>query len=194
MSSKNLETRVRILDSAWKLLVGGQASAVRMSDIAKQTGISRQAVYLHFPTRAELLIATTRYIDEVKDIDERLASSRNAATGVKRLEAFVEAWGNYIPEVYGVASALIAMQASDEEAGAAWADRMNAVRHGCESAVRALDRDGDLTRSLSLAEATDLLWSQLSVEHWDHLRHRCGWTQARYVEVLQQTVRAALVG
>ncbi|MBT7717936.1 MAG: helix-turn-helix transcriptional regulator, partial [Halieaceae bacterium] len=27
-----------------------------MSDIAKQTGISRQAVYLHFPTRAELLI------------------------------------------------------------------------------------------------------------------------------------------
>ncbi len=193
MSSENLETRERILESAWKLLADGQASAVRMSDIAKQTGISRQAVYLHFPNRAELLIATTRYIDEVKDIDERLARSRSASTGIERLEAFVEAWGNYIPEVYGVASALIAMQAEDEEAGAAWADRMGAVRHGCKAAVAALKRDGRLTRSLSTKEATDLLWSQLSVENWEHLRHGCGWSQARYIEVLQQTLRAALV-
>ncbi len=193
MSSENLETRERILESAWKLLADGQASAVRMSDIAKQTGISRQAVYLHFPNRAELLIATTRYIDEVKDIDDRLARSRSASTGIERLEAFVEAWGNYIPEVYGVASALIAMQAKDEEAGAAWADRMGAVRHGCEAAVAALKRDGRLTRSLSTKEATDLLWCHLSVENWVHLRHGCGWSQARYVEVLQETLRAVLV-
>ena len=193
MSSENLETRERILESAWKLLVGSQASAVRMSDIAKLAGISRQAVYLHFPTRAELLIATTRYIDKVKDVDERLAKSRSASTGLQRLEAFVEAWGNYIPEIYGVAAALIAMQAKDEEAGAAWADRMGAVRHGCEAVVAALERDGRLTRSLSAAEATDLLWGHLSVENWEHLRHRCGWTQARYIDVLQQTLRAALV-
>ncbi len=193
MSRENLETRIRILNSAWKLLVGSHASAVRMSDIAKQTGISRQAVYLHFPTRAELLIATTRHIDEVKEIDERLAKSRSASTGLERLEAFVEAWGNYIPEIYGVASALIAMQATDEEAGAAWSDRMGAVRHGCEAAVAALERDGRLTRSLSTSEATDLLWAQLSVENWEHLRHRCGWTQARYIIVLQQTLSAALV-
>ena len=150
-------------------------------------------MYLHFPTRAELLIATTRYIDEVKDIDGRLARSRSASTGLQRLEAFVEAWGNYIPEIYGVASALIAMQTTDKEAGAAWADRMAAVRHGCEAAVAALERDGRLTPSLSASEATDLLWCQLTVENWEHLRHRCGWAQTRYIDVLQQTVRAALV-
>jgi AcrR family transcriptional regulator len=174
-------------------LAGSQASAVRMSDIAKQAGISRQAVYLHFPTRTELLIATTRYIDEVKDIDARLVKSRSASKGLERLEAFVEAWGNYIPEIYGVASAFIAMQTKDEEAGAAWDDRMGAVRHGCEAAVEALARDGRLTLSLSTSEATDLLWGQLSVENWELLRHRCGWTQARYIDVLQQTVRAMLV-
>ena len=113
MSSKNSETHERILKSAWKLLADGQSSAVRMSDIAKQTGISRQAVYLHFPTRAELLIATARYIDEVKDIDARLAKSRSASGGVERLEAFVEAWGNYIPEIYGAARAFIVMQTKD---------------------------------------------------------------------------------
>lgn len=193
MSSESLETRERILQNTWKLLIDGQASAVRMSDIAKHTGISRQAVYLHFPTRAELLTATTRYIDEVKDIDQRLAESRSASTGLERLDAFVAAWGNYIPEIYGVANALMAMQAKDVEAGAAWADRMAAVRHGCEAAVAALKRDGRLTRELTESEAADLLWCQLSVEHWVHLRHRCGWTQTRYLEVLQQTLRTALV-
>ncbi|KZX60298.1 TetR family transcriptional regulator [Halioglobus sp. HI00S01] len=193
MSSENLETRERILESAWTLLAESHASAVRMSDIAKRTGISRQAVYLHFPTRAELLIATTRYIDQVKDIDKRLAKSRSAASGLERLNAYVEAWGNYIPEIYGVASALIAMQAKDDEAGAAWADRMGAVRHGCEAAVAALKRDGTLTQSLSTSEATDLLWCQLSVENWEHLRYGCGWSQTRYIKVMQQTVRKALV-
>ena len=142
-----------------------------MSDIAKQAGISRQAVYLHFPSRAELLIATTRYIDQVKDIDGRLAQSRSASTGPERLDAFIEAWGNYIPEIYGVAKALMAMQSKDEAAGQAWADRMNAVRHGCEAAVAALARDGVLTKSLLSHEAVDLLWSQVSVPHWEHLRH-----------------------
>ena len=193
MSSKNLDTRDKILDSAWKLLVGDGSSAVRMSDIAKLTGISRQAVYLHFPSRAELLVATTRYIDQVKDVDERLAASRHAASGLERLDAFVDAWGNYIPEIYGVASALIAMQAVDDEARAAWTDRMNAVRHGCEAAVVALKKDGDLSGKLSQSEATDLLWGLLSVENWEHLRQRCGWSQSRYIKVMQQTARQILV-
>jgi AcrR family transcriptional regulator len=76
MSSNNIETRTRILDAAWKLLETGQGSGVRMSDIAKTAGISRQAVYLHFPTRAELLIATTRHLDVVKDVDARLMATR----------------------------------------------------------------------------------------------------------------------
>jgi len=56
-----------------------------------------------------------------------------------------------------------------------------------------LARKGRLTLSLSTSEATDLLWGQLSVENGELLRNRCGWTQARYIDVLQQTVRAMLV-
>ena len=193
MSNKPFTTRERILESAWTLLLDNRPKAVRMSDIAKQAGISRQAVYLHFPSRAELLIATTRYIDQVKDIDGRLAQSRSASTGPERLDAFIEAWGNYIPEIYGVAKALMAMQSKDEAAGQAWADRMNAVRHGCEAAVAALARDGVLTKSLSRTEAVDLLWSQVSVPHWEHLRHHCGWSQARYIAVMQHTLLGTLV-
>ncbi|MEM9255760.1 MAG: TetR/AcrR family transcriptional regulator [Pseudomonadota bacterium] len=193
MSSQKLSTRDNILDSAWKLLADDRPSAVRMSDIAKQAGISRQAVYLHFPSRAELLTATTRHIDDVMGVDDRLAASRAAPTGNTRLAAFIEAWGNYIPEIYGVARALMALQTHDDAARVAWGDRLAAVREGCEAAVMALSADGVLTSALSVPEATDLLFVELSVERWAHLCHDCSWTQARYVEVTQRTAHRLLV-
>lgn len=194
MSSENPTTRERILKSAWELLEDGMGSAVRMSDIAKRAGISRQALYLHFPNRADLLVATTRYLDEVNRVDDRLAPSRGAASGEQRLAAFVEAWGNYIPEIYGVAKALMAMQETDAEARAAWADRMQAVRDGCRAAVDALHEEGRLSDDLTRQTATDLLWALLSVRHWEQLRHACGWPQERYVAMTLRNARRLLIG
>lgn len=193
MSSNNLETRARILDAAWKLLETGDGSGVRMSDIAGTAGISRQAVYLHFPTRAELLIATTRHLDEVKNVDARLMASRSAATGLERLEAFIEAWGNYIPEIHGVAKALLAMKDTDEAARLAWGDRMEAVRDGCHAAVKALKNDDVLSSAHSVKEATDILWSMLSVQTWELLTRECGWSQHRYVDTTKELAKKILV-
>lgn len=193
MSSPKIETREKILRAAWKLLEAEQAKSVRMSDIAEAAGISRQAVYLHFPTRSDLLIATTRYIDEVFDIDGRLEASRRAESGIARLDAFVEAWGNYIPQIYGVAKALIALRDSDEAAAEAWADRMRAVRHGCRAAVQALKDDGVLSREISLRMAVDCLWAMLSVRQWELLTKDCGWSQKRYVDMMKLLTRRVLV-
>ena len=192
MSSKNSETRTRILDAARNLLEAGGGKGVRMSDIARKAGISRQAVYLHFPTRAELLTAVTHHLDVIKDVDARLAKSR-AATGVSRLDAFIEAWGNYIPEIYGVARALMILQETDMEAAEAWADRLRAVREGCAAAVNALDQAGQLNPDHSVDEATDLLWALLSVRNWEQLTRDCGWPQEKYIEKMQALARQALV-
>ena len=192
MSSENLETREKIMRATWKLLEESGGSGVRMSDIAKATGISRQAVYLHFPTRADLLTGTARYMDEARNIDARLAASRKA-TGVDRLDFWVEAWGNYIPEIHGVGRALIAMRDTDEAAAAAWNDRMQAVRHGCEAAVTALKSAGRLMPDYSVEQATDLLWALLSVEMWEKLRFECGWSQTAYVAAMQKMARDSLV-
>ena len=97
MSSKPINTKTRILDVTWNLLENGDKT-VRMSDIAKAAGISRQALYLHFPNRTELLVATTRHIDVVKNVDARLARSRSATSGVERLHAFIEGWAATSPK------------------------------------------------------------------------------------------------
>ncbi|WP_126455732.1 TetR/AcrR family transcriptional regulator [Sulfuriflexus mobilis] len=194
MSSDNSETtRDRILNAAWGLLEASHGKGVRMTDIAKQAGISRQALYLHFSKRSELLIATTRYIDEVKGVDARFEASRKAKIGTERLDAFIDAWGNYIPEIYGVAKALLAMKDTDEAADLAWDDRMQAVRHGCETAIMALANDGTLLPEYTPEQATDILWTMLSVRNWEQLTMECKWSQENYIKTTKSLARRILV-
>mgnify|MGYP003634006954 CR=1 FL=1 len=114
MSNQVPETRIRILNAALKRMESADGDTVRVSDVAKEAGVTRQTLYLYFRTRTELLIAVTLYVDELKSSDDRLAASRAAPSGVARLEAYIAAWTDYIPEIYGVARALLAM--NDEEA------------------------------------------------------------------------------
>ncbi len=192
MSSSNPDTREKIMKATRILLEESPGSEVRMSDIAKAAGISRQAVYLHFPTRADLLTGTARYMDQVLKVDERLAPSR-AAKGEERLGLWIEIWGNYIPEIHGVGRALMAMQQTDDAAAAAWGDRMQAVRHGCEAAVKALKDAGKLNPAYSVKQATDALWVLQSVETWEKLRFECGWSQKDYVDTLKKMAADMLV-
>lgn len=193
MSRPHLDTRSRILEAALNLLEAGQGSGVRMTDIAKRAGITRQALYLHFTTRADLLIAATHYLDEVKGSDERLVPSRTARSGTERLDAFIEAWGAYIPEIYGIAKALMAMKDTDAAAAKAWDDRMQAMRQGCRAAIDALNEDATLTPDYSPDQASDILWTMLSVRNWEQLTFECGWSQKRYIKTLKSLARRILV-
>jgi len=193
MSNIILKTRTRILEAAVILLENSGGSGVRMTDIAKQAGITRQALYLHFKTRAQLLIATTVYVDEQKGMTQRLAASRAAQTGLERLDAYIEAWVGYIPEIYGIGKALLAMRETDEAAAKAWDERMQDMREGCEAAIMALDRDKMLLPDLDPDQATDFLWTMLSVRNWEQLTIDCGWPQEQYVATLKSMARRSFV-
>lgn len=164
-----------------------------MQDIAAAAGVSRQAVYLHFGSRAELLVAATRYMDQVRGLDERLRRSRAATTGIERLDAYVEFWGNYIPEIYGVAKALLAARETDEAAAIAWNDRMAAMREGCVAVIEALERDGMLACEWSRNEATDLFSAMLSVRNWEQLTLDCGWSTSQYINAIQTLAKRTFV-
>ena len=193
MSRGILKTRDRILKAALDLLEASQGKGVRMTDIASRAGITRQALYLHFTTRGELLSATTHYLDELRGSEERLIPSRAAQTGIERLDAFVEAWGSYIPEIYGVAKALLAMRDTDEAAAKAWDERMQDMREGCQAAINALNRDNVLSPDHSPDQATDILWTMLSVRNWEQLTIECGWPQERYISTLKLLARRLFV-
>lgn len=189
MPTDTLPTRDRILNACRSLLESELGTSTRMSDVAKAAGVSRQAVYLHFKNRADLLIAVTRFIDDIEDVDARLAASRSASGGIERLEAFIEAWGGYIPVIYPTARALLRMAPTDEAAAAAWSDRMTAMRQGCQAALYALARDRVLRTDLNAEHCTDLLWTLLSVRNWEHLTQQCGWSQDQYMSEIKRVAR-----
>src|ERR671916_627288 len=193
MSSGESETRTRILEATRRLMEERRGQGVRMRDIAEAAGVSRQAVYDHFGSRAKLLVATTHYVDEVRGLEERRRRFREATTGVEHLEAYVDFWGNYIPEVYGMAKALLAARETDEAAAAAWDDRMGAVRESCRYTVEALHDDGMLALEWSRDEAVDLMWTMLSVRNWEQLTIACGWSISQYVGRMQKLLKRTFV-
>ena len=193
VSSHDVETRTRILEASVRLLEEHRGQSVRMGDIAKAAGISRQAVYLHFASRAELLEATTLYLDEILGLEQRLARSRSADSGTERLDAYIEFWGSYIPEIYGVAKALLVAQDTDEAAAAAWNERMLAMRDGCRAAIESLKSDGNFAEEWNTREATDFLWTMLSVRNWEQLTQECGWSSRKYIRWMQAVARRTFV-
>ena len=180
MSSKNLETREKILQATARKLVEHGGKGVRMADVAKETGISRQAVYLHFKSRTDLLIATTQYVGDQLDVEGRLAASRAATSGVERLKLYIEFWGDFLPEIYGVGKALMMVQDSDDDAAAAWRDRMEAMRDGCRAAIDALIADDQLADGWTRKDAIDAFWTMLLVPNWEALTIDCGWSKKKY--------------
>ena len=193
MSSENTQTRTRILDATVRMLKEHGGRGVRMGDIAEAAGISRQAVYLHFASRAELLVAATRYLDEILDVDRRLAPSREATSGAERLALYIDCWGHYIPEIYAVAKALLLAQDTDEAAAAAWNDRMLAMRDGCRAAIERLHSDGNLAPEWTPKRATDALWTMLLVPNWENLTGECGWSTRQYVRWMQTVAKRTFV-
>ena len=193
MSSNNEQTRTKILKATLGLLEAGKGKGVRMTDVAKAAGISRQAVYLHFESRADLFIETTFYVDRLKDTDARLAASRAAKTGAERLDAFITAWGSYIPEIYPMARALLALKETDAEAAKAWSQRMLDMREGCEAAISDLARDKTLSVKMTQKQAIDFLWTLLSIRNWEHLTQDCGWSQKKYLQFLKTTAQDLFV-
>lgn len=193
MSSKKTDTRTQILEATWQLMEQRRGQGVRMSDIAKTVGISRQAVYLHFSSRTDLMIATVQYVDEVKGLNQRLKRLQKTTTGTELMEACVEVWGNYIPEIYGLAKGLLSIRETDEAAATAWAGCMDCLANVCREIIEALHREGALAAEWSHNKAIEMLLTILSIENWEKLTMECGWSMPQYIDGMKLLIKRTFI-
>lgn len=83
-----METRDRILDAAAQVFAEQGYRASRMQVIAQQAGLSRAAVYKHFPSKEALLLALNdRVIADTREVG--LALLRGAGSATERLERWL---------------------------------------------------------------------------------------------------------
>jgi AcrR family transcriptional regulator len=129
-----------------------------MAQVAEKAGLSRQAVYLHFPGREALLAALQARQPLAPDIDTA-PSARTA------LALLVAAQANADP-------GLAALNEMPDAAAA------RLVR--CRAVALRFQAEGALAPQLSPDAAADLLWSLTGPRLWQELTAGRGWSADRY--------------
>jgi AcrR family transcriptional regulator len=194
MSSGKPETRIRIMETTRRLIEESQGKAVRLEDIAQASGVSRQAIYLHFGSRVGLMVATVQYIDKTAGFIERTQHVRDEADSVKAVGLFVDFWASYIPTIYGLAKQLLVLRETDKGAAAAWKDRMDGLRNApCRYLIERLEKDGRLAPGWEIEMAIDFFWALISIQTWESLVIERGWSNEQYATKLKQMIGRALI-
>jgi AcrR family transcriptional regulator len=165
-----------------------------MSAIARDVGVSRQAVYLYFPDRASLLTALVAHVDVQEQLQRGIDVMDAAQDAASEIRAWVEmqAWRN--PRIVGVARALDHTRHEDESASEAWRNRTANRMGRAVEIVGRLHREGRLHPSWRRPEAAVLLWELTSFRVWDDLVNEAGLPPAAYVEVITAATLSALAG
>jgi AcrR family transcriptional regulator len=190
--SNAADTRERILETAWSLVRERGVSAVTVADIAAAAGVSRQLVYVHFGSRAGLLVAVTRHHDERSGFRSRALATRELPP-VDALEELLCAWCEYVPDILPVAQALEAAAIAGEEGATAWRDRMGELHDALAVAMRRVDEDGRLAPGWTAATAADWAWGRVQPGGWRALVSERGWAPADYVSRTVGSILADVV-
>jgi AcrR family transcriptional regulator len=183
-SERGRRTRAAILDATWDLIetVGGEGTT--MAAVAERAGITRRALYLHFPSRAELLVALHAHVDERLDLPASAGAIAQAPDAVTALRAFAAHLARFHSRIARVDSALLRSADTDAEAASVVDEGVAVWHRACCALADRLAREGALADPWTTEAAADLLWSFMFPETLTRLTEQRGWSQDRYAHLL----------
>ena len=182
----------RILDAALALITKRGDAHVTMAQIARAARVSRQAVYLHFADRAELMVALARHLDAELGLPAEIRRIIDAASGAEQVEAMVSLQARTNPSLWAVARAVDAVRRTDPAADRAWQDRLDARLAGCRHIVARLESEANLQAGLDASSAADILWTITSLRTWEDLVLVRGWSPQKYQRHVTRFLLATL--
>ncbi|WP_420547833.1 TetR/AcrR family transcriptional regulator [Curvivirga sp.] len=184
---------MRILEVARELIENSEGKLVRISDIAKNADLSRQAIYLHYESRTELLIHLVRYVDEVHEFKKLMESVCAQESSEKMLHAFIHQWCDYLPLIGKIAHAMHHHQEYDDDARIAWQDRMHVFMELCECVAENLHLSGHLKDDWDVRRAAEFIWVTCSIRNWHDYTEIIGWEGSTYKKYIELTLNNTLL-
>ena len=85
-----------ILDAACRAIARTGAAAVRVSDVAREAGVSTALVHYYFPSRADVILQAFGHADDLADAVAE-AQLAELATGRERAERLILTWAGDDP-------------------------------------------------------------------------------------------------
>lgn len=193
------QTRLAVLDAGRRRFLEQGYAKTTMAAVANEAGVSVETVYKAFGNKPGLVKAVFDVAivgdDEPVPFMQREFVRRSKAKPDPRQK--LRDYGTHLAEVSPRACPvqLVVRDAAATDAGAAevW-EQLHAERlTGMTAFAQHLHEAGHLRKGVTMEEARDVLWVHNSVELWDLLVNRRGWTNIRFGRWVGRQLIAALL-
>ncbi len=192
-NARSRRTRENLLTAARRLLQEGGPEALTMTTVADAAGVTRRAAYLHFPDRADLLVALFDHVNQIEDLAASVRPVWEAPDPVTALHEWARHIARFHPRILAVGSAIKRVHRVDPDAAAHWQVVMRDQLGGCRRLIDWLHQEGRLAPPWTPASAADMLWALMSLDVLEELTLDRGWSTRRYGEHLAAVFRATFV-
>jgi AcrR family transcriptional regulator len=184
------ETRTQILEAARGMFEELGYYGAGLGAVAKEAGVSRQAIYLHFPSKAELLTALHLHIfaTDVLPVVERHPITEEM-TALDALETMIAVDVEVISKVWRIHEALTTARRQHPEVEETLRPREDDRYGELLDRTRRLKKDGELPPGMRPGALADMLWGLVSVGTYTSLVNERGWSLDRYGRWVRDTIR-----
>jgi len=185
-------TREDILDATWRLL-DEASGTLSMEDVAKAAGISRQAVYLHFKNKAELVVAVAEHAKTRLGFGKYVERIEQAKSGEEALVALFDMHAELTPKIVRTSRAIEGERARDPNVEAAWQKREGSRLALTRSVIQRLADDGRLAKGWTVPTAVDLVWALTAPGITEDLVVKRRWSRDKLGDSLFHLVAGSLI-
>lgn len=193
------ETRSRVIETAYQLLLSDGVAAMTVASLAKAAGVSPQTVYNAVGGKAEVIKATYD-VTLAGDRDPTPMSERPAFRAIQEapdLDAFARAYAHWVADIYERVGPLLGVllfygAGGDPALETFIATIQTERRTGNANGVRALAARGLLPADVDTDQVIDAVWTLTAPESWHRLMVDRSWPRATYEAWLARHLRLAL--
>ncbi|WP_158562798.1 TetR/AcrR family transcriptional regulator [Marinitenerispora sediminis] len=176
-NARSRRTRTAVLAAARAILEERGPAALTMAEAAERAGVTRRAVYLHFSSRTELVIALFDYLAEEEGLHESVRRVWQRPDSVAGLEEWARHLARYHPRVLAVDQAVRRVRNQDPDAARHYRRATESQRANCRRLAEWLAHEGRLAPAWTADSATDMLWALISSDLIEALHVERGWSE-----------------
>jgi AcrR family transcriptional regulator len=164
-----------------------------MVSVARGAGVTRAAVYLHFTSRGELLLALLKHVNTAFDLAGSIRPLREAPDALGALDAWAAHLAHFHVRTLPLMRAVDRVRGEDPDAAELWRRAMADWFSGCRELAERIAAEGRLAAPWTVETAAELLWGMMSPELLERLSAGRGWTPEELRGRILLLVRRTLV-
>lgn len=192
-NARSRRTRTALLDATRSILEDKGFEQMTMAAVATHAGVSRRAVYLHFPSRAALVDGLFSHIAT----SEGLGDSTNRVWAAPDARSALDEWARHLARYHtrllAVSRAVERVRRVDADAARHHQRVVRAQMANCRRLARWLDDEETLAAPWTVETATDMLWALISNDMIEGLVVDRRWSQRQLANHLATLLRSTFV-